>query len=319
MAKAHPTFTYSGSYDVKADDTYWYIYLKSDGTLTMSYDQEVDVWLVGAGGGGANDPYNSNGGGGGGMTMGTDVKMVGGTGYYCDVGAGGAQNQDGYDTTFIGLRAGGGKSGINGGTGGSGTYMGGAGNSGSGRYLFNSSAYAERYGGGGGVGAYSGSVGSYGAGTGVDGGGNGGAAWPGGAAAAGTAGAANTGGGGGGTGRSQIDSDGSIAGNAGGPGGSGIVVIRGKGGDFLPVFLNGTRISKIMFNGVQVGGLIVDGVKLFARRAMQAAKGHAARDCGGRREGHAGFAVCCQSTKDHAHGQLSRTGKRHERIFESGL
>lgn len=283
MAKAHPTFTYNGSYTTKADDTYWYIYLKGDGTLTMSYDQEVDVWLVGGGGGGANDPYNGTGGGGGGMTLGTGVKMAGGTGYYCDVGAGGAQNQDGYDTTFLGLRAGGGKSGINGGAGGSGTFTGGAGGGGAGKALFNESAYAERYGGGGGTGAYNGSVGSHEATNGVDGGGNGGTAWGGGGAAAGTAGTENTGGGGGGTGRSQIDSEGSIAGNAGGAGGSGIVVIRGKGGDFLPVYFNGTRLSKIICNGVQVGGLIVDGVRLFARRAMQVVSGLAACDRAGRR------------------------------------
>jgi hypothetical protein len=66
------------------------------------------------------------------------------------------------------------------------------------------------------------------------------------------------------------------------------VVIRGTGGDFLPVFFNGTRISKIIFNGTQVGSLIYNGTKLFMQQMKAVLRRvvcmDASSDCFGRRE-----------------------------------
>ena len=39
----------------------------------------------------------------------------------------------------------------------------------------------------------------------------------------------------------------------------------------VPVFFNGTQLSKIIFNGVTLTGLIKDGKRIFARRKKRAA------------------------------------------------
>lgn len=53
------------------------------------------------------------------------------------------------------------------------------------------------------------------------------------------------------------------------PGGSGVVIIRGTEDDLIPVFFNGTQLSKIIFNGVTLTGLIKDGTRIFARRVRR--------------------------------------------------
>ena len=45
------TFTYTGTYTTSMDDTYWYSYCKSGGTLTFTNGVLVDACIVGGGGG----------------------------------------------------------------------------------------------------------------------------------------------------------------------------------------------------------------------------------------------------------------------------
>ena len=138
-----------------------------------------------------------------------------------------------------------------------------------GAYAFGDSSLS-RYGGGGGSGASE--RGTEGASGGEGGGGKGGGAGnygtDGGDAGAG---AANTGGGGGGFGSiySYRNGDGVLKEHAGGSaaaGGSGIVIVRGTEDDFLPVRFDGVQLSKILFNGEEVTGLVYGGTRIFARR-----------------------------------------------------
>lgn len=300
MALAIPAYTFTGTHAATSDDKFWYIYLKSSGTLTFGYDHTVDAFLVGGGGGGGTNSgvtthYGLGGGGGGGYTVTKGgITVDANTEYPVQIGAGGQattawqQSTDTYPTTVrqagstsaFGLTAAGGKVGnygpgdnaakITGGAGGSGGggYAGGAGGSdggngakglyanegagqGSTTHEFGESERALYAGGGG---ACTGGSAGNGAG-GAGGGGRGGH----GNAVSGTA---NLGGGGGGninappaTGTREL--------YPGGAGGSGIVVLRGKTTDLLPVRFGDTQLSEIVFNGVKLTSLIYNGTKLF--------------------------------------------------------
>ena len=51
MAKKIPKFSYTGQCSTGSDDTYWYIFLTTSGTLTFEYAKAgVDVGCVGGGG-----------------------------------------------------------------------------------------------------------------------------------------------------------------------------------------------------------------------------------------------------------------------------
>ncbi|MBP3283992.1 MAG: hypothetical protein J6M02_00640 [Clostridia bacterium] len=239
---AIPDFSYSGSYSTSSDATYWYIYLKSSGTLKFTSDVVVDTCIVGGGAGGSSSNGGSQPGGGGGKVVNRlNVSLTSGKGYSITVGAGGAVNTAGSSSSAFGTTAAGGSK------GGGGSSGGGAGSAGS--YAFDSSSYS-RYGGGGGGGGSGGNGGAGGAG-GAGGGGKGaqGACFSRSCTAA-TAGGTNTGGGGGGQGGDHTwkDSDGSYSWNGGGSaakGGSGIVIIRGKfnQSDVLPFSYTGNSMT----------------------------------------------------------------------------
>ena len=238
---AVPAYSYTGTSSTSTDSNYWYIYLKSSGTLKFTSESpKIDAFLVGGGGGGAQSWYDSNygqGGGGGGYTKTVDnISLTSGTGYAITIGAGGAGLCDseryagtgGTTSAFNYSAAGGGgakKSGSGNSLGGTGGSNGGTpGNAGSnGAYAFGDSSLS-RYGAGGGGG---GNAGAAGAAGGANGGGTGGNGY---SNPAGQNGTANTGGGGGGAG----GNGGWSCEEAGGTGGSGIVIIRGclahKGG-----------------------------------------------------------------------------------------
>ena len=71
MAKKIPKFSYTGQCSTGSDDTYWYIFLTTSGTLTFEYAKAgVDVGCVGGGGSSAcvqqaGNPAGGSGGGGG--------------------------------------------------------------------------------------------------------------------------------------------------------------------------------------------------------------------------------------------------------------
>ena len=71
MAKKIPKFSYTGQCSTGSDDTYWYIFLTTSGTLTFVYAiAGVDVGCVGGGGSSAcirqaANPAGGRGGGGG--------------------------------------------------------------------------------------------------------------------------------------------------------------------------------------------------------------------------------------------------------------
>lgn len=289
MAKRVPGFTYGGSYSTGADDTYWYIYLKSSGTLNLKNTKQVDVFLVGGGGGGGSSGGSGSstrggGGGGGGYTKTQKgITAKGGTNYTAVVGSGGAgggytgatsgvNGKAGGSTSIFGYSVSGGNPGIhevyngypypNTSTGGAGGSGGSAGRQHDPR-LAGGSNGSDGSVGYGDDGAYIGNKGKGQGSTtrefGLASGklyATGGAGGCTNTALTGTAGAANTGDGGGG-------GDG---GKSGGAGGCGIIVIRGTQEDTIPVSFNGTTLEKIMFNGVEVKSLIVNGVKLFMER-----------------------------------------------------
>jgi len=249
----YPAYSYGGTSSKSSDSTYWYIYLKTEGTKTFKFTEKnytIDVFLVGGGGAGASG--NGGGGGGGGRTVtATSVSATKGTSYDITIGAGGspvawASGGDGGTTSAFGKSAAGGSGGQY--VGGGSNYKGPGGSGGSGG---GGGTYSETTSHNGGTGGSNGSNGYDGAWGGVGGsgldsttyafgdssqtlyagggggsarmssqsGGTGGDGGGGNGAAAdvgATAGGTNTGGGGG-AGRQTAKS-----------GGSGIVIIRGR-------------------------------------------------------------------------------------------
>lgn len=283
MATKVPSYSYTGSHYAVMQNGYWYIYLLSVGThtFTMTYAKSgVEVFLVGGGGGGGGGwTHGADGGGGGYTTTGRNISINAGQAYPITIGAGGA-----------GGAGGGGQAAGStiGGTGGTSSAFGYSASGGIGGWEYGGNpAYfvpsAGGSGGGAGAGGAGGSNGSNGGngnkgGTAVaggkgqgtttrefgessrtlysgGGGGNGAAGGAGGGGSGGVSGSANTGGGGGGGGLNGY----------GGNGGSGIVVIRGTQDDNIPVFFNGTQLTKIIFNGTTLTGLIKDGTRIFAK------------------------------------------------------
>ena len=260
MATKVPAFTYSGASSTEVKGGYWYIYLKSSGTIKFSYAKTLEACIVGGGAAGqgrsaATTGIRTYGGGGGTVLNKTGISASAGTGYSIVIGSGGTKglsSTDGSASTAFGYSASGGST-----TGQVGTDKGK-----DGTYAFNDSTLS-RYGGGGGRGGDSrggagSSGGAGGGGKGADGGNYGG----GGADA--VAGTANTGGGGGGYG-SDLNLDGNFeAGGDNADGGSGVVILRGTQDDLLPVKFNGVQIAKMTFNGQTVTGLIYNGTRIFA-------------------------------------------------------
>lgn len=256
MAKKIPSFTYSGSYSTASDDTYWYIYCKSNGSLVMKCPKVVDVFAVGGGGG----SYEQGGGGGGYTTTARGLNINAGVPYEMSIGDGGGVGARGGTTyalnSVVTAEGGYASTDNNGAQGGSGggagsvdwsVYVNGGSDGGDG-------ANSQDHTGGKGQGtttrAFGESTGALyaGGGSGAGHGGSGGSATDGGGAAAFNSASANTGGG---------------AGGGGNSGGSGIVIIRGMKEDTVPVIVNGTELEKIIFNGVEVTSLIYNGAKLY--------------------------------------------------------
>lgn len=52
MATKVPAFTYTGASSSEVKNGYWYIYLKSSGTLKFSYAKTLDACIVAGGAGG---------------------------------------------------------------------------------------------------------------------------------------------------------------------------------------------------------------------------------------------------------------------------
>ena len=235
----------------------WELRLLTGGTLSLSKNTAVDVFLVGGGGGGGSGApwYYGGGGGGGGYTKTVNkIRLTKSTSYAVTVGAGGASNTAGGESSAFGYSAAGGApgskgSGRVGGAGGSGgghgvyigddaTYIssgnggsdgskggtvygdGGSGQGGTTRAFGEAGGELFSGGGGGGSGVSTNWINGY-CGTRNSGwnapGGAGGGAEGGGRTNAGKSAAANTGGGGGGGGSN---------GASGGTGGSGIVILR---------------------------------------------------------------------------------------------
>ncbi|MBP3284400.1 MAG: InlB B-repeat-containing protein [Clostridia bacterium] len=213
-------YSFTGNSMTAKDNNYWYVYLKSSGTLTFSKNLTVNACIVGGGaGGGGGDP--GKGGGGGTVTNRSNISVTTGTNYTITIGAGGAVDTAGGSSSAFGTTAAGGA--VNSG----GAANGGAGTAGP--YAFGDSSLS-RYGGSGGGGGSGSNAGAGGAG-GAGGGGKGAQGaqysnWGYNAVAGGT----NTGGGGGGHGGSHTwnDSDGwsYSPGGAAAAGGSGVVIIR---------------------------------------------------------------------------------------------
>ena len=96
MAKKIPKFSYTGQCSTGSDDTYWYIFLTTSGTLTFEYAKAgVDVGCVGGGGSSAciRQAGNPAGGSGGGGTWIGGAK--GGAGGGGNGGTGGTDGVDG--------------------------------------------------------------------------------------------------------------------------------------------------------------------------------------------------------------------------------
>ena len=120
MAKKIPKFSYTGQCSTGSDDTYWYIFLTTSGTLTFEYAKAgVDVGCVGGGGSSAcvrqaGNPAGGSGGGGGYLASGK-AAIEARKGYTVTVGAGGAApaawaaGNDGGTTSALGVSAAGGK------------------------------------------------------------------------------------------------------------------------------------------------------------------------------------------------------------------
>ena len=120
MAKKIPKFSYTGQCSTGSDDTYWYIFLTTSGTLTFEYAKAgVDVGCVGGGGSSAcirqtGNPAGGSGGGGGYIATGTTA-ITAGQGYAVSIGEGGAvpavwlAGSNGGATSAFGITAQGGK------------------------------------------------------------------------------------------------------------------------------------------------------------------------------------------------------------------
>lgn len=228
--KRDAIFTYTGKFGVSSgtladakNNTYentsfaptgsnWQVYFLSSGTLTLTSDITVDIFLVGGGKSGGSGSIGTSvtagaGGAGGTALTKTSYTISAGT-YTITIGASGNATSFG---TLLSAASGGGGAGGSAGRGCSGcTHSGGAGGSGTAAFT------GEKFGGGGGGGA-TGSAGAHSAGSGKDGGGNGSNNWE----IKGKAGTANTGGGGGGG--AAYSSHGS---SGGGTGGSGVIIMR---------------------------------------------------------------------------------------------
>lgn len=284
MAKRIPGFTFTGSSSTSADNTYWYIYLKSSGKLTMNLPKTVDVFLVGAGGGSA---YLSGGAGGGFTRTINGVQVSAKQGYSVVIGAGGANS--GTDSGNA-----------SGGTGGNSSAFGFSVNGGSGGTAWvEYGEYASYQHGNGGKGG-SGGAGLRGyedtdALKGGSNGGNGANCWlgTGGAGQGSTTKAFGSGAlyatggqgayiansaqcnlfriglGGGSTTQHGAANTGGGAGGGKGNGGSGIVIIRGTQEDYIPVTFNGTQLMKLIFNGTDVKHLIYNGTTVYMRRLAE--------------------------------------------------
>lgn len=289
-----PEFTYeNGEARAYSGERYWYIVLRSSGTLKLRHDKTADIFLVG--GGGAGGAGNGAGGGGGGYVR--TVRGVSllseeknGDGYSIVVGKGGeakasgwAAGADGEKTTAFGYTVQGGKGGMlynssdkhdvgaPGGAGGSG--------GGAGVYDKGETGGAGGYNGGSGA-STSHAAGGKGAGTGTRGFGqniddkiSGGydpyvlyAGGGGGSSRSATGGAAGQGGGGkgggepdeiehGGDGKANTGGGGGGASwnGRGGNGGSGVVIIRSTMPDYLPVYFDGTRLTDIYYKTGNAG------------------------------------------------------------------
>ena len=129
-----PSYTYSGDSDLIGSNKDWKIKFTSSGTLRFSKIRgRIDVFLVGGGGGGyhnASQSYESGGGGGYTETY-RNIELLPNTDYSIIVGAGGATDQNGSNSSAFGKTALGGKGvsswNSNGGDGGSGGGGGGGG------------------------------------------------------------------------------------------------------------------------------------------------------------------------------------------------
>ena len=257
-AKQIPEYTFTGEHEAKSDSSYWYIILKSSGTLTFRRKKTIDVILVGGGGSGQNGEAGAElaGGASGHAEHVTGYIAKAKTEYTVSIGEGGAvgSNQDGSPTIAFETTANGGESGARGGDDG---YAHGGGRNakgGDGFLPFDSELLYWVCGAGGGGDT---SAGPWGNGSGGEGGKGGGGhggwlAWSGHNAKV------NTGGGGGGGGYNPRGHYGD-----GGAGGSGVVIIRGAQDDGIPVMFDGVELSSIVFDGVTVQTLIVDGVTVF--------------------------------------------------------
>jgi hypothetical protein len=256
---------------ISQDNTYWYHTFTASGTFTPTSNITADYLVVAGGGGGGNadgTTYNGGGGGagglrctvtatGGGGTLESPISLTASTAYTITIGAGGASNTPGENSSILGTglttitsigggRGKGANSSADGGSGGGGSATSRAGGSRTTNQGYDGGASTSGFdsgGGGGGAGA----VGTAGASTGGNGGagvttsisgssvtyaggGGGGAATPGsgglggggaGGNPTGTAGTANSGGGGGGV-RDNVGGQF----RSGAAGGSGIVILR---------------------------------------------------------------------------------------------
>lgn len=117
-------FTFDGSMTpvVYDDEGNWEFSILDTGNLVFKSDPgRIDVFMVGGGAGGATGSSTSGIGGGGGYTKNVfGISVVKRQSYTIAIGAGGAVNTNGGNTTAFGYTASGGKSGSNGGHGGSG-------------------------------------------------------------------------------------------------------------------------------------------------------------------------------------------------------
>jgi hypothetical protein len=260
----------TGGSIIQTDGTYWYHAFLSSGTFTPATALSCDVLVVaGGGGGGTNIYHNCGGGGAGGVLSFTSQSLTNGTGYTTTIGAAGAANANGGNSTFGSLTTcvGGGR--------GSGGYVlvdGTAGGSGGG-------------GGGGSVASLGGAATSgqgYAGGTGQSGSGAGYSAGAGGGGGAGAIGGAgtNTAGGNGGAGLNTWSSwlsttglgvSGYIAGGGGGAvGGGGGSSTGGAGGGGTGVPYNGTGTTGTANTGSGGGSQAAGGSGLIIVRYLAA-------------------------------------------------
>lgn len=264
MATKIPSFSYTGTYSTEIKNGYWYIYLKSSGTLKFTYTKTLEACIVGGGAAGqgrsaASTGHATYGGGGGTVLNKTGISASAGTGYNIVIGSGGKKglsSTNGSASTAFGYSA----------SGGSTEAQVGVSNTGlNGTYAFGDSTLSQ-YGGGGGRGGGSPGGAGFPGGAGGGGKGAGGGNYGGGGAPA-VAGTANTGGGGGGYGAdlNWKDDDGynHEGGGDNADGGSGIVILRSTQDDALPIIFNGTQISQLIYNGTTIQHLIYNGQQLY--------------------------------------------------------